>query len=87
MVLKGADIDSGYQKLSALDVGLVFEGERVRLNRLEAAVAEDQRLSARGWLGYDRSYELEIDSDRIGLKRIDLLQRHFPRPKASQRLN
>jgi translocation and assembly module TamB len=76
--LRGADIDSGYQKLSELHLDLLLEGERVRLKHLEAAVAKGQNLFARGWLGYDRSYALEIDSDRIALKHIDLLQRHFP---------
>jgi len=78
VILTGADIDSGYQKSPELYVDLLFEGERVHLKHLEAAVADGQNLFARGWLGYDRSYALEIDSDRIALKHIDLLQRHFP---------
>ncbi|MGD8540834.1 MAG: translocation/assembly module TamB domain-containing protein [Desulfobacteraceae bacterium] len=78
VVLRGADLDSGYQKFSELHLDLLLEGERVQLKHLEAAVAEGQTLFARGWLGYDRSYALEIDSDPIALKHIDLLQRHFP---------
>ncbi len=78
VALRGADIDSGYQKFSELHLDLLLEGERVQLKRMEAAVAEGQILFARGWLGYDRSYALELDSDRIALKHIDLLQRHFP---------
>jgi autotransporter translocation and assembly factor TamB len=78
VVLRGADLDSGYQKFSALYLSALLEGERVELDRLEVAVADGQALAASGWLGYDGSYRLEVDGDPISLKQIDLLQRHFP---------
>jgi translocation and assembly module TamB len=87
VVLRGADLDSGYQKFSALYLSALLESERVRLDRLEVAVAEGQALAAWGWLGYDQSYALEIDSDAIPLDQIDLLHRHFPTAEGLAVLN
>jgi len=78
VVLRGVDLDSGYQKFSGLHLSAVLESERVRLERLEIAVPGGQTLVARGWLGYDQSYALEVESDGISLEQIDLLHQHFP---------
>lgn len=87
VTLTGKDLDTGYQKLPRLQLNGLLETDGVRLDSLEAGVASGETLTAKGWLGYDQSYAIELESDGIALQHIDLLNQHFPATEGTASLN
>lgn len=78
VTLTGTNLDTGYQKLSGMQLQALLERERVRLDRLEITVAANESISATGWLGYDQSYQIDLKTDAIALQHIDPLYKTYP---------
>ncbi len=71
---EAGDIETGIQKIKRLHVKSTIQDRRIYLQPLEVFLAEDQELTAGGWVSMDRKYQLSINSSPLDLALIEPLE-------------
>jgi translocation and assembly module TamB len=76
--LTGGDMVIGGQPVSAAMVKGRLTGGKVFMDAADLTVAAGQVVRGRGWYGFDRRFQLTVDSAGVGLEHIPSLQRAYP---------
>jgi translocation and assembly module TamB len=74
----GSDLKLAGQPMSAAVIKGRLEGRKFYLETVDLAVAAGQEIRAKGWYGFDRQFQLTVNSAGIGLDHIPALQRAYP---------
>ena len=78
ITLRGRKIDLAGQPIDTLTLDARLKDKRLWLDRLLAGVAPGERIDGSGWIGLDRTANLQMNSDGIRLSHIQPLQDDFP---------
>ena len=73
ITLKGVNLDLGGQTLADVHLETRINDRKIFIEPLKISLTPDQNLRAQGWVSFDQTYALDIDSDIISINSINRL--------------
>lgn len=75
VAINGQNIDTGVQKIFAVDLSAEVNDDRVDLNPLKITLSEDEDIIFTGWAQKDLSFGCELKSDGVDLSSVDAIKK------------